>query len=152
MLQFFFQIAALQTQKSVRQSVLSLLLKVFLDNLHQVRKLHYRTAYHEIELAFFVLSAQVLCLEILQIDCRSHLVADSDFLARSIYQLELAFREEDGERNARETSAAAEIENLRARTEMDGFGYCQRMEHVVLVQIIDVLAADDIDLAVPVAV
>lgn len=91
-------------------------------------------------------------LEILQIDGRSHLVADSDFLARSIYQLELAFREKNGERNARETSAAAEIENLRARTEMDGFGYCQRMEHVVLVQIIDVLAADDIDLAVPVAV
>ena len=152
MLQFFFQIAAFQTQKSVRQSVLPLLLKVFLDNLHQVGKLHYRTAYHEIVLAFFVLSAQVLSLEILQIDCRSHLVADSDFLARSIYQLELAFREEDGERNARETSAAAEIENLRARTEIDGFGYCQRMEHVVLVQIIDVLAADDIDLAVPVAV
>ena len=152
MLQFFFQITALQAQKSVRQSVLPLLLKVFLDNLHQVRKLHYRTAYHEIVLAFFVLSAQVFSLEILQIDCRSHLVADSDFLARSIYQLELAFREEDGERNARETSTAAEIENLRARTEIDGFGYCQRMEHVVLVQIIDVLAADDIDLAVPVAV
>ena len=35
---------------------------------------------------------------------------------------------------------------------MDGLGYSQRMEHVVLVQIIDVLAADDIDLAVPVAV
>ena len=152
MLQFFFQIAALQTQKSVRQSVLSFLLKVFLDNLHQVRKLHYRTAYYEVVLAFFVLSAQMFSLEILQIDCRSHLVADSYFLARSIYQLELAFREEDGERNARETSAAAEIENLRARTEIDGLGYCQRMEHVVLVQIIDVLAADDIDLAVPVAV
>ena len=102
--------------------------------------------------AFFVFSAQMLCLEILQIDGRSHLVADSDFLARSIYQFELAFREEDSERNARETSAAAEIENLRARTEMDGLGYCQRMEHVVLVQIIDVLAADDIDFAVPVAV
>ncbi len=94
----------------------------------------------------------MLCLEILQIDSRSHLVADSDFLACSIYQFELAFREEDSERNARETSTAAEIENLRARTEMDGLGYSQRMEHVVLVQIIDVLAADDIDLAVPVAV
>ena len=152
MLQFFFQITAFQTQKSVRQSVLPLLLKVFLDNLHQVRKLHYRTAYHEIVFAFFVFSAQVFCFEILQIDSRSHLVADSDFLARSIYQLELAFREENGERNARETSTAAEIENLRARTEMDGLGYSQRMEHVVLVQIIDVLAADDIDLAVPVAV
>ena len=31
------------------------------------------------------------------------------FLARSIYQLELAFREEDGERNAWETSASAKL-------------------------------------------
>ena len=93
----------------------------------------------------------MLCLEILQIDCRSHLVADSDFLARSIYQLELAFQGRGWRAECLKTSAAAEIEN-RARTEMDGFCYCQRMEHVVLVQIIDVLAADDIDFAVPVAV
>ena len=53
---------------------------------------------------------------------------------------------------ARESAAGAEVEDARAGTETDGLGDGQRVEHVVLVELVDVLAGDDVDLRVPVVV
>ena len=118
-LELFLQIAALQANQAIRQSVLPLLLEILLDDFHQVRQLHHSTAYHEIILSFLILTTQVLSHKIFQADGRSHLIAHANLLAGSIDELELAFWEENGKRNTRETATTSEVKNLCTRTEID---------------------------------
>ena len=151
-LELFLQVAAFQTDQAVWQGVLTLLLEILLDNLHQVGQLHHGTAHHEIILSLLVLATQMFSHEILQPDGRSHLVADTDLLAGSVDELELALREEDGERDARESATATEVEDFCAWAEIDGLGNGHGVKHVVLVEVVDVFAADDIDFVVPVAI
>ena len=112
LLEFLLQIAALETEQTIRQGILTSLLEVLLDDLHQVGQLHYGTAHHEVVLAFLVLTAQVFSHQVLESDSASHLIAHLNLLAGAVDELELALREEDGERDARKTTAASEVENL----------------------------------------
>ena len=75
-----------------------------------------------------------------------------DFLASAVNQLELAIREEDGERNARETATTTEIEDFCSWTEMYGLRDSHGVKHVVLIQVVDILAADHVDFGVPVTI
>ena len=50
--------------------------------------------------------------QVLKSDSVSHLIAHLNLLAGAVDEFELALREEDGERDARETTAASEVENL----------------------------------------
>ena len=67
-LELFLQVAAFQTNQTIRQGVLSLLLEIFLDDLHQVGQLHHGTAHHEIILSLLFLATQMFSHEILQSD------------------------------------------------------------------------------------
>ena len=91
-------------------------------------------------------------MAVLQTDGLTDFLCHSDLLARAVDEFELTVGEENGQRNARETTSSAEIEDLTARTETDHLGNGHRMEHMVLVEVIDILARDDVDLVVPIAI
>ena len=120
--------------------------------LDQVGQGHYGTAYDEVVLALLFFSPQVLGVAILQTDGAAHLLRHAYLLARTVDELELCLGEQDGKGDAGEPSAGAEVENPRAWPEVDALCYRQGVEHVMLIQIVDVLSGYYVDLRVPVAV
>ena len=78
-------------------------------------------------------------LAVLQSDGIRHLLCHSDFLACAVYQFEVALGKEDGEGNTRETSACAEVKDFRTWSEVHHLGNGQRVEHVVLIEVVDIL-------------
>ena len=66
--------------------------------------------------------------------------------------MKLDFGKENGERYAGKTAAGADVHHVSAGTEADDFGNAQGVEHVMRVEIVDVLAGDDVDLRIPVTV
>ena len=91
-------------------------------------------------------------LAVFQSDGLRHLLSHTDFLACAVYEFELAFREEDGQRNTRESATSAKVQNLSAWSEVDHLGDGQRVENMVLVQIVDVLARYNVNLSVPLTI
>ena len=77
---------------------------------------------------------------------------DLDLLAYAIHEEELTLGEEDRQRDPREAAPCAEVEDTRAGLEADHLCDAQRVQDVMLVEGVDVLAGDDVDLGVPVAV
>ena len=69
-----------------------------------------------------------------------------------VHQRQPHFRIIDPQRDARESTTCAEVENLCARAETEYLGYCHRVKHMVFVEVVDVLTGDDVDLLVPVAI
>ena len=76
----------------------------------------------------------------------------TDFLACTVDELELAFREENREGHTWESATCTEVENAGTWAEVDNLGYGQRVEHMMLVELVDILARNDINLSVPVAI
>ena len=146
------QVAAFEAEDAVGQGILLLLGDVLPDNPDEIGQRHDGTAHHKVVVALLVFTTQVRRLTVLQSDGITDFLSDTDLLARAVDELELAFGEENGQRNAREPAASAEIENRGARTEIDDLGDGHRVKHVVLIEVVDVLAGDDIDLVVPVTV
>ena len=91
-------------------------------------------------------------LAVLQADGIADLLGHTDFLACTIDELELAVRKENGQRDAWETTTCAEVENLTASTETNDLGNRHGVEHVMLIEVVDIFSRDDVDLLVPVAV
>ena len=81
-----------------------------------------------------------------------HSSCDLDLLTYTIDQQELTFGEENSQRNTGKPSARAEVEDACPRLEAYHLSDAQRVEDVVLVEGIDVLARDDVDLRIPVTI
>ena len=60
-----------------------------------------------------------------------------------------AVGEEDGQGHAGEAAAGAHVEHLAHRGKRHGFGDSQRVEHMMLVEMIHVFARDDVDMRIP---
>ena len=145
-------VAAFQTENAVGQGIVLLLGDVLPDNLIQIGQGHDCTADNEVVLTLFVFAAQVGRLAVLQTDGLTNFLCHPDFLARAVDQLELAAWKQNGQGDSREAATRAEIKDTGARLETDDLGYRHRVEHVMLVEMVDVFSGDDIDLVVPVAI
>ena len=75
-----------------------------------------------------------------------------NLLADGIDEMELGLREHDGKGDTREAAARAEVHDAGARLEANHFGNGERVQDMMLVEVVDILARDDVYLAVPVAV
>ena len=89
---------------------------------------------------------------VLQSDGLSHLLCHTHLLAYAVNQMKFHIGKQYGQRNAGKTTACAQVHHSSARTETDHLSDAQGMEHMMLVKVFDVLATDDVDLAVPVGV
>ena len=144
--------AAFQTDDAVGQCILLLFGYVFADYLCKVGQGHDGTADHEVLFALLFLATKMAGLAVFQSDGVADLLSHTDFLARAVDELKLAFGKQDSQRNAWEAAASAEVENACAGAEVYHPGNGHRVEHVVLVEVVDVLARDDVDFGVPVAI
>ena len=169
------QLAALEGDEAVGEGVggVRVLCDMRARNLHEVGQGHHRAADDEVEAGglkeggwgsgFFLqllgigdvahfLGAGVLGGDIGEAEGGDDLVADAYLLADAIDQVELRLGEHDGQGYAREAAAGAEVHDAGAGAEVDDFGDAQRVEDMVLIEVVDVLARDDIDFGVPVVV
>ena len=146
------QIAAFETKNAVGKGVLVLLRDVFLHDFDEVGQGHDSSADHKIVETFFDFNTQVRGLAIIQSNSLAYFLSDADFLSCTVDEFELAVGEEYGQGDAWETAARAEIEDSGALAETDDLGDGHRMKYMVLVEIVDILAGDDVDFVIPIAI
>ena len=125
---------------------------VFADKAHQIAHLHHGTAHHKVVFLLFFDDILVRRAHIGELERIGHGLGHFYFLADGVEQMKLDFGKENGERYAGKTAAGADVHHLGAGTEADDFGYAQGVEHVMRVEIVDVLAGDDVDLGVPITI
>ena len=134
------QFSTLQANQSVGEGIVLFLPDILPDNLQQVGERHHRPAHHKIKLLFFFFGAAVTGRHVLQPDglgdFRSHL----HLLANAVHQMEMRVGKQDGQGNSRKPSTRTQVHNFGSRTELDDFRDAQRMQHMMLIQIGDVLA------------
>lgn len=146
------QVAPLEDDEPIRHGVALGVADVLADEFHEVGQGHHGTADHEIELAFLLLGALLYARNIVQTNGLRDFVGDAYLLADAVDERELALGEQDGEGDAREAATRADIKDSGAAPEGEDLRDGERMEDVVLVEVVDVLARDDVDFGVPVAV
>ena len=76
----------------------------------------------------------------------------ADFFAYTVNEVKLHVGPQDGQRYARKPSPGAEVENGRACARGHEFAYRQRVEDVAGIDVVDVLARNDVDAGVPLRV
>ena len=145
-------ITALKADDAVGQCVALLARDILADNLDQVGQRHDGTADDEVVAVFLIFTAQVLRVAVVETDGTTHLLGNTDLLARTVDELEAALGEEDGQGHTGKTTTGAEVEDAGAGTETQDLGDGQGVEYVVLVEIVDVLTRDDVDLFIPLPV
>ena len=134
------EIAALETEDTIGECILLRLGNILADNLNEVGEGHDGSAHDEVELILFVLATQVFGMTVGKTDGAAHLLSDTYFLACAVDEFEFYLRKEDGEGDARKTTTRAEIEYTGARTEVDDLSDGEGVEHVVLIEVVDILA------------
>ena len=91
-------------------------------------------------------------LAVLQSDGIRHLLCHTNLFARAVDEFEVTLRKHNSQGNTRKTATSTKVENLRTRTEVNHLGNSQRVKHVVLVEVVDILARNHVDLRVPVTI
>ena len=105
-----------------------------------------------IELLADLLDAHVAGVDVRYPRALAHPAHHGYLLANGVRRRKARLGEHDGQRHAREAAAAPHVEDARARFEAAHFGYGQRVEQVRQVELVEVLARDDVDLRIPVGV
>lgn len=151
-LRLLLQFATLKADEPIGQPIELLAADGFADYLYKVGQRHYGSRHNEVELLLHLLGPTPLRRHILQSQSTRNLLAYAYLLADGVNQMELNLRKHNGKRNARKATARAEVHDARAGLETNQFGNGKAMQDMVLVEVVDVLARDDIYLAVPVAI
>ena len=89
---------------------------------------------------------------VLQADGILHGIHHRDFLARPVDEVELGLRKHNRQGDAGEAASGAEVHDLHAGQQFEVFGDGQGMQHMVLIEVLHVLARDDIDFGVPIQI
>ena len=66
--------------------------------------------------------------------------------------MKVYLREHDGQGYTREASACAEVHDARARLEVDYLGNSQRVQDMMLVEIVYVLTGNHVDFGIPIPI
>lgn len=123
-----------------------------MNKAYKFAKVHHCAAYDEVKAVFFLDDIAVDALHILEADGLGDGFGYAHLLAYTVDEAELYLGEEYGERYAGESATCAEVEDAGAGAEVDDLGDAEGVEDVVEVEVVNVLAGDDIDFGVPVFV
>ena len=150
--QFVGDVAALEAYQSVGHPVALLASDVFLNQRQQLVETHHSARHHIVE--FLAAFAYVAVLEghVGQTDSLGYGLRHPDFLANAVDEMEPALGVHDSQRNAREAAAGPHVEESSAGSGLKELRYGERMEYVVGIQVVDILAGDHVDFAVPVGI
>lgn len=151
-LRLLLQFATLKANEAVGQAIELLAADRFANYLYEVGQRHNGSRHNEVELLLHLLGTAPLCRYVLQPQSTRHLLAHPYLLANGVNQMEPNLRKHDGKRNARKAAARTEVHNARAGFEANQFGNGKAVQNMMFVEVVDVLARDDVNLAVPVAI
>ena len=143
------KVSAFQTDHSIGNSITLIVRDVLPNYLHQVGEGHHSSAYYEIIVSLLFFTAKVLRVTVVKSYGLTHFLCHTYLFACSVNQLELALRKQNGERNTWETTACAEIENLGTWLETNELADGHGVEYVMLVEVVNVFARNDVDFLVP---
>ena len=89
---------------------------------------------------------------ILETNLGCNILSYTYLLADAVYECETALGEQDGQGYAGQSAACADIGQTGSGGKLYYLGYGHGMEYVMLVKIVNILAGNDVYLAVPVGV
>ena len=92
------------------------------------------------------------CADVLEPEGFGHGPSYPHLLADAVDEEEVTLGEEDRQRDAREATARTEVDDPRTRLEADHLGDTERMQDMVFVERVNILARDDVDLGVPLSI
>ena len=126
---------------------------IFHDERNEGVERHDGAADDEIESLTALADVAVLKGDIRQAEVVGDAAGDVDLLADAVDEMEMTVGIDGGERDAGEAAARAQIEDGRARLKVaPEAGDRQRMKDVMQIQIVYVLAGNDVDLSIPLGI
>src|SRR5690606_28757476 len=120
--------------------------------LDEIRERGDRAADDEIVYRLVLLTALLLGRSVLQAKAVDHALHGRDLLANAIDAVDTASGEKDGERDPRKTAPRAHVHDAAAGREGMHLGDAERMQDVPFVQVLEVLAGNEVDALVPMRV
>ena len=125
---------------------------IFSHQFQQVGQGHDGPAHDKVVFVFMFFHAAVLKDDIGQSYRFGYALGHLNFLAHPVNQMKPAFGKENSQGNTGKSAAGTHVENRRAVGELDGLGNAQRVEYVVQIEVVDILARDYVNLGIPVGI
>lgn len=101
---------------------------------------HYGTAYDEVEATATLAHVAMLKSYIFKTYVTCYRLGHLDFLAYAVDEVEFTVGPHDGERYAWKASAATQVDERSAVDRSEKLRYGERVEYVVDIQVVDILA------------
>lgn len=147
--EFFGEVAAFEVKDAVWELVEAGALYFFADPVHELRELGDGAGDDEVHLAVNFFDAAVEGDGVGEAEAFDAVLHDFDFLADRVDEEEAGFGEGNGEGDAGETAAGADVDDGGVRLEGHDLGDGEGVENVALGEVFDVGARNEVYLAVP---
>ncbi len=120
--------------------------------LHKLREVGNSPGDDEIVFALYLLGSHLLGSDIGELQLVGHILHYLDFFPYGIDKMEFCIGEHDGQRDAGKTAASTYVEYLGHGAEGLHLSNGKAVEDMMLIEIVHVLARNDIDFGVPVTI
>ena len=150
--QFFGQVAALEVENAVGQRPFLSLFEPVPDPADKFGHGRHGARNDVVESLRQGLDPHAAGREVRKPEARRNPFDHGYLLADGVRSRETGLRKEDRQRHRRESAAAPHVENPRSVAERADLGDGQRMQHVTQVELVEILARNDVDLRVPVGI
>lgn len=150
---FLIEFTTLEGDDAVGQRIVLVFLDVLPYASHQVNHWHDCARHNKVVVLLLdVFATSMSELHVVQLNGFSHSLSHLQFLPDAVNQMETRIWEKYSQRNARESATAPQVEDMRVGAELYHLCDGQGMKHMMQVEVLDVLARNDINLSVPVRV
>lgn len=143
------KVAPLEHDHSVGIPVFTTGRDVFLHQGYHLVETHHGAAHHEIVALAALADVAMLEGDVGKADLRGYVLGHAYLLAYAVDEVEVAFGPQYGQGYAGKAAAGAHVEKRGAGNRVEELRDAERVEHVVLVEVVDILSRDDVDLLVP---
>ncbi len=150
--QFIVKITSFKIKDTIGNGIIVFIGYQMRDQANEPGQRGNRPADYKIIFSVMFLQAHVLRRDVFQPDLTGNASGDDQLFRRAVDKVEMDFREKDRQRDPGEPASRAGIQDLRTRPEFHDFADGQRMQHMALVKVANILPRYHVDLFVPIAV
>ena len=150
--EFGSEVATFEIEDTVAELVVLGVGDLATDPLGELREVGDGPGDDKVKIALHLLGTDLFGTHILETKLFHHILHHFYFLPDGVDQIELGIGEKDGQRDAWETASGADIKHLSHGLEGLHLGDGEAVEDVVLIEMVHVLAGDDIDFGVPILI
>ena len=113
---------------------------VFATEFTEVGKIHHSATDHEIKLLFALCDVAMLESDVGQADLLCYRRSDTEFLADTVDEMEMAVGEHCRQWYAGQSTATAEVENFATGSKANELGDSKTVKDMVDLEVVDILA------------